>query len=206
MYRFHPRTEKVLELVRSGVVGELRMIHSAFTFRVTRPENIRLNPELGGGALMDVGSYCVNISRTAAGCEPVEVQAVARWGASGVDEQLLGTLRFPTGVLAQFDCALALERREDYLLAGTEASLGVSAAFLPGKAAVKIFEVRGRNEEKEHIVYGADEYQLMVEHFSDCILNDQSLRYPAVEAAANMRVIDALYRSARSGGVPQNVA
>ncbi len=206
MYRFHPRTEKVLEMVRSGVVGELRLIHSAFTFRVTRPENIRLNPALGGGALMDVGSYCVNISRTAAGCEPVEVQAVARWGASGVDEQLLGTLRFPTGALAQFDCALSLERREDYLLAGTEAFLSVPAAFLPGKEAAKIREVRGRSEVKEHTLDGIDEYQLMVEHFSDCVLNDQPLRYPAGEAAANMRVIDALYRSAHSGGMPQNMA
>ena len=57
MYRFHPRTEKVIELVRGGRIGELRAIRSAFTFRLTRPDNIRLKPELGGGALMDVGCY-----------------------------------------------------------------------------------------------------------------------------------------------------
>ncbi|MCJ7625863.1 MAG: Gfo/Idh/MocA family oxidoreductase, partial [Anaerolineaceae bacterium] len=112
MYRFHPQTEKVVELVREGVLGELRFIHSAFTFRLTRPENIRWDPDLGGGALMDVGSYCVNISRTVAGQEPVEVQAFARWSPSGVDEQLAGTMRFESGVLAQFDCALSMERRE----------------------------------------------------------------------------------------------
>src|SRR6185436_14017263 len=67
MYRFHPQTEKVLELVRGGAIGEVRLIHSAFTFKVTNPANIRLQAALGGGSLMDVGCYCVNVSRTIAG-------------------------------------------------------------------------------------------------------------------------------------------
>jgi D-xylose 1-dehydrogenase (NADP+, D-xylono-1,5-lactone-forming) len=202
MYRFHPRTEKVLDMLRAGALGELRLIHSAFTFKVTRPENIRLSLELGGGALMDVGCYCVNISRTAAGAEPVEVQSYASWAKSGVDEQIAGTLRFANGLLAQFDCALNLERREEYQLSGTDAALSVDSAFLPGKGDVVIEEVRSRGEVKRHTVSGVDEYQLMVEHFADCILHDQAPRYPASEAAANMRVIEALYRSARQTGRP----
>ncbi len=205
MYRFHPRTEKVLEMVHSGVVGELSLIHSAFTFRVTRPENIRLNRELGGGSLMDVGSYCVNISRTAAGAEPVEVQSFANWGASGVDVQMAGTLRFSSGLLAQFDSALILERREEYILAGTEALLSVPVAFLPGEADVVIEERRARGDIRQHPIKGVNEYRLMVEHFADCILNDRPPRYSAGEAAANMRVIDALYRSARQGGAPVSI-
>jgi xylose dehydrogenase (NAD/NADP) len=205
MYRFHPRTEKVLEMVRNGVLGDLRLIHSAFTFRVTRPENIRLNPELGGGALMDVGCYCVNICRTAAGAEPIEVQSFASWGKSGVDDQLVGTMRFSNGLLAQFDCALTLERREEYQLSGTDAFLNIAASFLPGKEDVTIEEVRSRGERRQHTVKGADEYQLMVEHFADCILQDRLPRYSAVEAVANMRVIEALYRSARQAGRPVNL-
>lgn len=200
MYRFHPQTAKVVELVREGALGDLRFIHSAFTFRLTRPDNIRWNPDLGGGSLMDVGSYCVNISRTVAGQEPVEVQAFARWSPSGVDEQLAGTMRFESGVLAQFDCALSMERREMYEVAGTDASLEVPAAFLPGKESTTIWERRGRGEAVEHTVEGVDEYQLMVEHFADCVLYDRPLRYPVAEAAANMRTIEALYRSARDGG------
>jgi xylose dehydrogenase (NAD/NADP) len=200
MYRFHPRTEKVLEMVRAGRLGELRMIHSAFTFRLTRPDNIRLKPELGGGSLMDVGCYCVNISRTAAGAEPVEVQALARWSQSGVDEQMVGTLRFANGLLAQFDCALTLERREVYELAGTEALLSVPAAFLPGEEDAAIQETRSRGSLEQHVTHGVDEYRLMAEHFADCILQDRPPRYPASEAAANMRVIEALYRSAREDG------
>ncbi len=206
MYRFHPRTQKVVEMIRAGVLGELRLIHSAFTFRLTRPDNIRLKPELGGGALMDVGCYCVNISRTVAGAEPVEVQAFARWGQSGVDEQLTGTLRFSDGLLAQFDCALTMERREVYQLAGTDAFLTVPAAFLPGEERVVIEETRARGEKTLHQVAGVDEYRLMVEHFADCVIHNQPPRYSASEAAANMRVIEALYRSARNSGKPEPVA
>jgi predicted dehydrogenase len=189
-------------MLRAGALGELRLIHSAFTFRLTRPENIRLKPELGGGALMDVGCYCVNFSRTAAGAEPVEVQSFASWGRSGVDEQLVGTLRFADGLLAQFDCALILERREEYQLSGTDASLAVASSFLPGKEDVVIEEIRSRGETRQHTIKGADEYQLMVEHFADCILYNRAPRYPASEAAANLRVIEALYRSARQAGRP----
>ena len=200
MYRFHPRTDKVVEMVRGGVVGDLKLITSAFTFRLKNPDNIRLKPELGGGSLMDVGCYCVNVSRTIAGAEPVDVQAVAHQGSSGVDEQMVGTLRFEDGVLAQFDCALTMERRESYQVAGTDAYLTVPAAFLPGTDDVVIQEHRGRGETLEHPVAGDDEYRLMVEHFADSVLNDRPLRYTAEEAARNLGVIEALYESARRRG------
>ncbi len=200
MYRFHPRTAKVVELVRGGAIGEPHMIRSAFTFRLTKPDNIRLQPELGGGALMDVGCYCVNVSRTVAGSEPLEVQALAEWGASGVDTQMAGTMRFADGLLAQFDCALTLERREFYEIAGTEGHLRVPAAFLPGTGEAQIHQHRGRDDRETHTVEGIDEYRLMVEHFAECVLDDLPLRYDAAEAARNMRVIEALYRSARNGG------
>lgn len=200
MYRFHPRTTRVVEMVRSGAVGEPHVVRSAFTFRLTKPDNIRLQPELGGGALMDVGCYCVNISRTLVGSEPLEVQALAEWGPSGVDTQMAGTMRFAGGLLAQFDCALTLERREDYEIAGTDGYLRVPAAFLPGTGDVQIHQHHGRDDPETHTVSGADEYLLMIEHFADCVLNDLPLRYDTAEATRNMRVIEALYRSARNGG------
>lgn len=205
MYRFHPQTEKVIQMVRSGALGEVRMIHSAFTFRLTNPDNIRLIPELGGGSLMDVGCYCVNLSRTLAGMEPVEVQAYARWTADGVDDQMSGTLRFDNGLTARFDSALTMERREVYEVAGTGAYLSIPVAFLPGKDDTTFFEHRGRDETITHNIQGADEYRLMVEHFAHCVLNDHPLRYIAAEAASNMRVIEALYRSARDNGRPVQV-
>ncbi len=200
MYRLHPRTERVVEMAGSGAVGEVRAVRSAFTFRLTRPDNIRLNAALGGGALMDVGCYCVNVSRTVLGAEPESVQATAGWAESGVDSELAGMMRFPGGAVAHFDCALTMERCEYYEVAGTDGYLRVPDAFLPGTGDVKIEEYGGRAARSEHAVAGDDEYRLMVEHFADCVLYDRPVRYPPAEAASNMRVIEALYRSARAGG------
>jgi len=202
MYRFHPRTEAILEHVRSGAVGEVRSVRSTFTFRLTRPDNIRLDPDLGGGALMDVGCYCVNASRTVAGAEPVEVQAHAAWTDRGVDAELAGLLRFESGLVAHFDCALTLERREALEIGATDATLVVPSAFLPGTADAAWQELRGRSGDTEHVVPGADEYRCMVEHFADAVAGSTALRYGPAEAEANMRVIDALYASARNGGRP----
>jgi len=200
MYRFHPQIQKMLELIKGGTIGELRLIRNAFTFRLTNPDNIRTKHELGGGSLMDVGCYCVNISRTITGQEPTEVQAIAHWYPSGVDEQMVGTLRFENGVFAQFDCALSIERREMCEVVGTVASLRISGAFLPGKNDTIIFEHRARGKVIEHIIKGVDEYQLMVEHFSNCVLKDKPLHYTPAEASLNMQAIEALYKSPHSAG------
>jgi predicted dehydrogenase len=205
MYRFHPRTERVSKLIRDGAIGPLRAIQSTFTFRLRRSDDIRLQKDLAGGALMDVGCYCVNVSRTLADAEPVEVQAFASWAESGVDSQMAGTLRFESGLLAQFDCALTLERREFYQAVGPEGHLAVSAAFLPGVGESTIEEHHGRAGRSTHTLSGADEYQLMVEHFADAALEGREVRYPASEASANLRTIEALYRSAQNGGRPELV-
>jgi predicted dehydrogenase len=206
MYRFHPRIARLVERVRGGDIGNVEVIRSAFTFRLTKPDNIRWSAELGGGALMDVGCYCVNASRTIAGAEPVEATAWADWADSGVDARLAGMLRFEHGPVAQFDCSLIMARRELCEAAGTDGSLIIDAAFLPGTGATEIRLQRGREREAAEKIAGADEYRLMVEHFADCALNGTPLRYPASEAAANMQVIDALYRSARAGGTPVEIA
>jgi predicted dehydrogenase len=205
MYRFHPRTERVLEMVKEGIVGELKMIRSVFTFRLTNADNIRLQPELGGGSLMDVGCYCINLSRTMVGQEPVEVQAFATPAPSGVDDMMAGTLRFANGLLATFECGLNSRRRESYEIAGTEAYLRIPDAFLPGKEDVVIEEFRDGQEPTIHTIAGIDEYQCMVEHFADCAMNGHTPRYSTDEAALNMRVIEALYASSATGGKPVTV-
>jgi predicted dehydrogenase len=205
MYRFHPRTEQVIAWARDGRVGRPDAVRSTFTFRLRSLDNIRLDPDLGGGSLMDVGCYCVNVSRTLVGEEPLEVQATARWTDRGVDEAMTGILRFPGGAVAHFDCSLALERAEWYELAGADGQLRAEAAFLPGTDDVEIVEARGREGVERHRVAGADEYRLMVEHFARCVLDDTAPRWSAEEAAANMRAIAALYRSAREGGAPVRV-
>ena len=200
MYRFHPRIDAVLDLAARGVIGELRSLYSAFTFKLTKTDDIRLDPELGGGSLMDVGCYCVNVCRTIAGREPREVQAYAQWTDRGVDEQMAGMLRFGGGLTAQFDCALTMERRECLHVAGTDGHLEIPRVFIPGNDDVTIEEYHGRGDAKSHAVSGVNEYTAMVDHFAQCVFTGTPVRYTFSEAAANMRVLEALYRSARSGG------
>jgi predicted dehydrogenase len=205
MYRFHPQTERVIELIRQGAIGEPRLIHAAFTFRLTNSANIRLQADLGGGSLMDVGCYCVNVGRTLFGAEPIEVHAFASWSDGGVDEQMIGSLRFASGGYAQFDSALTLPRREMYQVIGTEGVIEAPVAFLPGQGDT-IIRIRNAAGERNEIITGVDQYQLMVEHFAACVRGQASLRYSPAEAAANMRAIEALYRSARNGGRPESIA
>ena len=200
MYRFHPQTERFLEMVREGSIGELEQVRSSFTFLLDRPEDIRWDPALGGGALMDVGCYCVNLSRTLAGREPVEVRAMANFRPSGADEQMAGSLRFDDGLLAHFDCALTMERTQAYQAVGSEGHMRVMEAFVPGGGDTTIERFDAQNNLTRLSVSGADQYRLMVEHFADCALHDRPLRCSPEDAALNMEVIQALYASARRDG------
>ena len=206
MYRFHPRTERVLELIRDGALGELKQIRSSFTFPLDRPEDIRWDPKLGGGALMDVGCYCVNVSRSLADAEPVQVRALANFRSSGVDEQMAGTLRFENGLLAHFDCALTMERTQVYHVFGSEGHMRVVDAFVLEDEDTDIEGFDLDNNLTRIPVQGADEYRLMVEHFANCVLKDRPVRYTPMDAALNMAVIEALYESARNDGAVVDVA
>ncbi|MGQ0548248.1 MAG: Gfo/Idh/MocA family protein, partial [Armatimonadota bacterium] len=180
MYRFHPRTERVAQMIADGAIGEPRLVRASFTFAVRDPKNIRLQPALGGGALYDVGCYGINVSRMILG-EPREVFAYGHIGASGVDEVTGAMLRFDGDRLAIIDCALRLPRREEYEVVGTEGRFTVPVAFLPGVADAEIHLVRGA-EHSTISVPGVDEYQCMVEHFEDLALSGAPNRLPPTDA------------------------
>src|SRR4051812_8324421 len=111
MWRFHVQTEELVRLVRSGAVGELRLIRAAFGFNLPWLENVRWNAALEGGALMDVGCYCVSAIRLLCDAEPVRVSGEQVIGGDGVDARFAGILRFPGDVLGTFDCAMDVHRR-----------------------------------------------------------------------------------------------
>lgn len=203
MYRFHPRTERVLQLIGAGDLGEIQLVRAAFTFQAREPRtNIRFRPDLGGGALYDVGCYAVNIARAVLG-EPQEVFAYGRVGRYGVDEVVGGLLRFETGRLAAIDCSLTVPRREEYEVVGSEGRLVVPHAFLPGAADAEIHLTRGA-ERTVITLPGADQYQRMVEHFGDAV-SGGPLSLPPTDAVGNLRVLAALHTSLRTGA-PEAVA
>ena len=197
MYRFHPRTVRVARLVADGAIGDVRLVRASFTFRLQNPENIRLQPHLGGGALYDVGCYGVNVSRLVLG-EPRAALAFGQTGPSGVDEVLGAVLQFDGNRLAVIDCGLTLSRRQEYEVVGTEGSLTVPTAFLPGTADAEIHIVQG-TEQSVVTIPSVNQYQLMVEHFADVVAGQTPLGLPPEDAVANLRAIEAMLRSAGSG-------
>ncbi len=198
MYRFHPQHAKVKAIIAAGDIGDLQTISSAFTFPISDAANIRLSKALAGGALMDVGCYCLNLMRFMTGEEPVRASACARFGdETGVDEALTGALLFPSGVVGHFECGLRAHRQHSYTIKGTRGMIIVPTSFVPDKSADTIVRHWHGDEYSEHRIPAIDHYQLMVEDFADALLLGRPPRFPASDAVANMRVVDRLLASAR---------
>lgn len=196
MHRFHPQTERLQELVGSGEIGAPWLVRSAFSFTVARDDDIRLNPELGGGSLMDVGCYCVNISRLLFG-EPETAFAAASI-EGGVDVRLAGLLKFDRERAAEFDCGVRAQFRQFCEVVGSAGSIFVERPFQPEERPATLVIRRGDQERRLEIP-GANQYVRMIDHFVDCVLSRRPPRYPPEDAVANMRVIHALYESSNTG-------
>jgi xylose dehydrogenase (NAD/NADP) len=195
MYRHNPQTTRLRQLVEEGAIGELRLVRAAFSYGLYDESNIRLRPELDGGALMDVGCYCVSGSRLLAG-EPETVYGHARIGPSGTDWVFGGTLRFPRDVIGLVDCGTALVERDELEAIGSEGSLFVDD---PWHCKVPGIELR-RDDGVERIeVERADSYRLELENVSDAIRGEGELLLGREDAVGQARALAALWRSATSG-------
>jgi xylose dehydrogenase (NAD/NADP) len=195
MYRHHPQAARLVELVQSGAIGELRLVRSAFSYALYDEANIRLQTDVEGGALMDVGCYNVSGSRLLAG-EPERVYGEAWYGPTGTDWVFTGTLRFPGGVLATFDCGTALTNRDELEAIGSEGSLFLDD---PWHCVEPVIEVR-REEGLERIeLERVDPYRLELENLGDAIRGLGSPLLGRDDALAQARVLEALHDSATSG-------
>jgi predicted dehydrogenase len=190
MFRHNPQTKKLKELVDDGAIGELRVIRSAFSYGLYDESNIRLRTDVDGGALMDVGCYCVSGSRLLAG-EPVEAHAVRRLGPTGTDWVTAGVLRFPNDVVATFDCGTALTNRDELEAIGSEGSLFVDA---PWHVNVPLIEVRSRDGAvlDRICVEKQDSYRLELENMSEAIRGEAKPLLGRDDAIAPARTIEAL--------------
>ncbi len=136
-YRAQPQTLKLRELLAGGAIGRVQLIHAAFGFPLRDASNIRMDPGLAGGALMDAGSYPVSLVRMVAGMAPQRVHAMSRWAPSGVDTTTMATLEFADGLLAQVSCTFDTARHRHAFIAGDAGSIATpyfndtSAAFPP---------------------------------------------------------------------------
>lgn len=197
MYRFHPQTEELRRRITSGAIGTPWLVRSAFTFSVTSDDDIRLNAALGGGGLLDVGCYAVSIARLLLG-EPQSGWASAAF-EHGVDVKLAAMLRF-SSTTALVDCGLRAPYRQFCEVVGAGGTITVPRPFQPEEdPAVLIVRTGGQEERVE--IPGTNQYTLMLDHMGACILERRAPQFPPEDAVANLRVLDALMASARSGEV-----
>ena len=195
MWRHSPQTGKLVQLVEGGVIGELQLVRATFSFPLDGRRNIRLDPELGGGALMDVGAYCVSAARLLAG-EPERVYGEQVIGDSGVDTLFTGVLRFPRGVLAAVDAGMHLPRRDGLEAVGTEGSLVIADPWLAQRLVLHL----RRGESREEIALPpADPYRLELENMCAAIRGEAQPLLGRDDAVGQARALDALYQSADEG-------
>jgi D-xylose 1-dehydrogenase (NADP+, D-xylono-1,5-lactone-forming) len=199
MWRHHPQALRLVELVPR--VGELRVVRVHFSFALESEtleaaDNIRLSEELEGGALMDVGCYCVSATRTVTGAEPVTVsgQQVER---GGVDWRFAATLSFPGDVLAHFDCGVDTADRAEIEVVGSEGRLRLSDPFHSTEPVIEVLGVDGSLERIE--VERENPYACELRDFASAIAGGHEPRLGRADAIGQARAIAALYRSAASG-------
>ena len=192
MYRHNPQTARLTELVAAGAIGDLRVIRSTFTYLLLDHDNIRLRPDVEGGALMDVGCYCVSGSRLLGG-EPDVVYGQQFTGPTGTDWVFTGSLRFPGDVLATFDCGTSVAGRDELEAIGTEGSLFLDD---PWHCRSPVIELRRDGEVERIEITPEDSYRLELENLGAAIRGEAKLLLGREDAVAQARVIEALYRSA----------
>jgi predicted dehydrogenase len=205
MYRFHPRSQRIKEMVADGAIGTVCLVRFAFCYPMAAGilasgDNARLKPEMGGGALLDVGCYGVSLARWILGLEPSQLQAQAVYHNGGVDIHVVASLSFADGSLATLEASFVSALQQTYTVVGTEGAIELPHdAFIPWEKET-VFTMRKKDQEigKHYLTPGADEYQLMVEHFGDAIMGKTALACSAKESVGNMKVLDALAQAAKS--------
>ncbi len=197
MYRHNPQTKRVVELVHDGAIGRLRVIRGAFSFHTASDSDVRLRTELAGGALMDVGCYCVSAARLIAG-EPERVSAEQVLGGNGVDVIFAGTMRFADDVLADFDAGLALASRDELEVVGETGSLFLDD---PWHCRTPVIELRRRDGTELLELEAVNSYGLEAENFSRAIRGREPPLLGREDAIGQARAIEALYQAADNGRV-----
>ena len=202
MYRLHPMWVKAKELVNSGAIGELRSVQTIFSYFNDDPANIRNIPEVGGGALYDIGCYAINVSRMLFSSEPTGVRgSVRRDGRLGTDVVTSALLDFDGGH-AVFTCSTQMEADQRVEILGTEGRLVVEIPFnIPAGRPTRILEVKGGDPPvapgiRIHEIPAADPYAIQADAFSRAIRSGSPAPLPPDDAVANLEVIERIFADA----------
>jgi D-xylose 1-dehydrogenase (NADP+, D-xylono-1,5-lactone-forming) len=197
MYRNHPQTIKVKEIVESGLLGKLQLIKGSFTFTLTREGNFRFQGEMGGGSIWDVGCYPISFMRMIVGAEPLEVFGWQVSGPGGADETFVGQMRFANDVHAQFDSGFKSPMRTHIEIVGTQGTLNIPVPFKPGRQETILLAHSDKTEKIR--IEGQELYIGEVEDMTDAILLGKEPRVSLVDSRGNISAITALIESTKVG-------
>lgn len=198
MYRLHPQWQRAKQLVDAGEIGQLRTIHSFFSYTNRDPNNIRNKADIGGGALMDVGCYNVSLSRFIFSAEPKRVLATADFDPDFKTDRLTsGILEFENGT-ATFTCSTQLVPYQRVHIFGTAGRIEIEIPFnAPPDNLTRLWIQRG--DQIEEITFDiCDQYTIEFDLFSQAVINDTPVPTPLEDAVANMKVIEAVFESAQN--------
>jgi glucose-fructose oxidoreductase len=199
-YRLHfePLYLEILELVRSGKIGEPRFFTSSFSMHA-KPNGIRTRKETGGGTLYDLGAYCINTARVLFGAEPTEVFASSIDGARAdmpeIDEMTSCVMRFDGDRLATFTTSFNANGVSDFRIVGTEGNIHAEPAYEHAEALGYTLTIGDETRKKKG--RRRDQFAAELVYFSDCVLRGKDPEPSAEEGWWDVRVVDALYESAR---------
>jgi predicted dehydrogenase len=197
MYRHHPKTKRLREIVQSGVLGEVEVVRSWFHFKTEdRATDIRYDPSLAGGSLRDVGSYCVSLSTYLFGRAPEAADGAARRAASGVDEAFGASLDFGGGSIAVFDCSMYSPLDVGAKVVGTEGHATVRSPWYAHMPPLEIELLVGDDATTES-TSGGNAYRLEIENFCAAVRGEAEPEISSDETVRNLEVMERLERSAR---------
>jgi len=200
MYRHHPQWQRARELLRSGALGELRTVHSFFSYFNRDPANVRNMADIGGGGLMDIGCYTISLSRFLFDAEPRRACGLIDYDPQfGTDRLASGMLDFAGGS-ATFTCSTQLTSYQRVQIFGTQARIEIEIPFnAPSDRPTRLWLQRGGDLE-EISIPACDQYTIQGDLMARAILDDTPVPTPLSDSLANMRAIEALVQSARRGG------
>ena len=211
-HRFHPQNVKAKALIEESRIGRVVSMTSVHSSGRPLTTDIRLSKEVGGGVLMDKGCYCVNTARFITGSEPESVFARVAFGKTGVDERVIAHLKFPDGALCYLYSSIHLAPgtyQQGYEVFGEKGSIRVPEPFSQlstyreGKIVDTSIFITDHNRNVPQIEQihfkGVHQWQLQIEHFADQVLQGNPGLSDGRDGLANMKVMDAIYESARQG-------
>src|SRR6266487_3538387 len=199
MYRFHPQWQRARQLVHEGKIGKLRTIQSFFSYYLDDPHNVRNRADTGGGGMLDIGCYTISLARFIFGDEPWRVFGIVEYDPQYmVDRLASGVMDFELGT-STFTCGTQLAPFQRVNIFGTEGRVEIEIPFnAPPDRPCKMWLQQG-DEVEEMLLDVCNQYTIQGDMFSQAVLNDTEAPTPLEDAVANMRVIEAVLRSAKSG-------